>query len=73
MPLLLQITELNLWFQILQKVWNISMSLSGDNEEVLRKHWEKLSDGGMVLMPLEKADWEILLVCWWINMASGEW
>ncbi|MFW5719640.1 MAG: hypothetical protein ACOCXT_01265 [Candidatus Dojkabacteria bacterium] len=49
------------------------MSLSGDNEEVLRKHWEKLSDGGMVLMPLEKADWEILLVCWWINMASGEW
>jgi len=36
---------------------NMSMSLSGDNEEELRGYWDKLSDGGNVIMPLEKAPW----------------
>lgn len=36
---------------------NISMSLSGDNEEELRGYWDKLSTGGSVTMPLEKAPW----------------
>ena len=36
---------------------NISMSLSGDNEAELRGYYEKLSSGGMVTMPLEKAPW----------------
>ncbi len=36
---------------------NISMSLSGDNEEELRGYWDKLSEGGTVTMPLEKAPW----------------
>src|SRR5574338_325887 len=36
---------------------NISMSLSGDNEAELRSYYEKLSVGGMVTMPLEKAPW----------------
>jgi PhnB protein len=36
---------------------NISMSLSGDNEEELRGYWEKLSAGGNTIMPLEKAPW----------------
>lgn len=36
---------------------NMSMSLSGDNEEELRGYWGKLSDGGNVIMPLEKAPW----------------
>jgi PhnB protein len=36
---------------------NISMSLSGDNEEELRGYWNKLSEGGSVSMPLEKAPW----------------
>lgn len=35
----------------------ISMSLSGDNEEELRGYWEKLSAGGTLRMPLEKAPW----------------
>jgi PhnB protein len=35
----------------------ISMSLSGDNESELRGYWEKLSEGGTVAMPLEKAPW----------------
>jgi len=36
---------------------NISMSLSGDNETELRSYYEKLSAGGAVTMPLEKAPW----------------
>jgi len=36
---------------------NMSMSLSGDNEEELRGYWDKLSAGGTVTVPLEKAPW----------------
>lgn len=36
---------------------NISMSLSGDDEGLLRAYFEKLSDAGTVTMPLEKAMW----------------
>lgn len=36
---------------------NMSMSLSGDNEAELKAYFEKLSTGGMVAMPLEKAIW----------------
>jgi PhnB protein len=36
---------------------NISMSLSGDNEEELSDYYEKLSKGGNKTMPLEKAPW----------------
>jgi PhnB protein len=36
---------------------NISMSLSGDNETELKAYFEKLSAGGQVTMPLEKAPW----------------
>ena len=36
---------------------SISISLSGDNEEELRGYWDKLSEGGVVAVPLEKAPW----------------
>jgi PhnB protein len=36
---------------------NFSMSLSGDDEAELRGYFDKLSDGGSVTMPLEKAEW----------------
>jgi PhnB protein len=36
---------------------NISLSLSGDNEEVLRSYWNKLSKGASIREPLEKAPW----------------
>jgi PhnB protein len=36
---------------------SISMSLSGDNETELRGYWDKLSAGGKITMPLEKAPW----------------
>jgi PhnB protein len=36
---------------------NITISLSGEDEDDLRSYWEKLSDGGTVRMPLEKQMW----------------
>ena len=36
---------------------SISMSLSGDKEKELRSYFDKLSSGGEVTMPLEKAPW----------------
>jgi PhnB protein len=35
----------------------VSVSLSGDDEARLRGYWERLSDGGAVVMPFEKAPW----------------
>ena len=36
---------------------NFSMSLSGESEDELRGYFDKLSAGGSVTMPLEKAPW----------------
>jgi len=36
---------------------NITVSLSGDDAEALRGYWEKLSESGTVVMPLEKQMW----------------
>lgn len=36
---------------------NFSVSLSGEDESELRGYWDKLSEGGTVTMPLEKAPW----------------
>ena len=36
---------------------NIAVSLSGDDADELRQYWSKLSDGGNVMMPLEKQMW----------------
>lgn len=35
----------------------MSISLSGDDEKELIGYWESLSEGGTVVMPLEKAPW----------------
>jgi PhnB protein len=36
---------------------NGAISLSGDDERSLRGYWEKLREGGSIVMPLEKAPW----------------
>ena len=36
---------------------NYSVSLSGEDDDELRGYWKKLSDGGTVTMPLDKAPW----------------
>ena len=36
---------------------NMTISLSGDNGDDLRRYFERLADGGSVTMPLEKQVW----------------
>jgi PhnB protein len=36
---------------------NITISVSGEDADELRGYWDKLSDGGTVMMPLEKQMW----------------
>ena len=36
---------------------NMAVSLSGDDAEVLRRYWDKLSEGGTVSVPLERQMW----------------
>jgi PhnB protein len=36
---------------------NITISLSGDDEQELSGYWDKLSEGGTVTMPFEKQMW----------------
>jgi PhnB protein len=35
----------------------VAVSLNGDDEPRLRGYWERLSEGGTVTMPFEKAPW----------------
>jgi PhnB protein len=58
---------------------NGQVSLSGDDEGTLRGYWEKLSAGGTVSVPLEKAPWgDTFGMCvdrfgvpWLVNIAGG--
>lgn len=36
---------------------NGTISLSGDDADALRGYWDRLSDGGTVVMPLQKQMW----------------
>jgi len=57
---------------------NISVSLSGDDEDELRGYWNMLIDGGTAAMPLEKAPWgdsfgicvDRFGVTWMVNIAG---
>ena len=58
---------------------NYSVSLSGDDESELRGYWDQLSDGGTVVMPLDKAPWgdafgmcvDRFGVSWLVNIAGS--
>ena len=57
---------------------NFSMSLSGENAAEIKTYFEKLSAGGKVTMPLEKAAWgDTFGMCtdkfgvgWMVNISS---
>jgi PhnB protein len=59
---------------------NITISLSGEDEDDLRGYWEKLSDGGTVTMPLEKQMWGDIFgqcvdrfgIAWMVNIAQPQ-
>jgi PhnB protein len=56
----------------------VSVSLSGDDEARLRGYWERLSEGGTVTVPFEKAPWgDTFGMCvdrfgtnWMVNVAA---
>ncbi|WP_166876644.1 MULTISPECIES: VOC family protein [unclassified Salinibacterium] len=58
---------------------NYAVSLSGDDDSALRGYWERLSEGGTVSMPLEKAPWgdsfgqlvDKYGVSWLVNIAGA--
>jgi PhnB protein len=58
---------------------NYSVSLSGDEDAVLHGYWDKLSDGGTVTLPLEKAPWgdsfgmciDKFGVSWMVNISGA--
>ena len=35
----------------------IQLSVSGDDDELLKSYWDKLSEGGQVTVPMDKAPW----------------
>ena len=59
---------------------SVSISLSGDDEKMLRGYWDKLSPSGSVTMPLEKAPWgDTFGMCtdkfgiqWLVNIAGNQ-
>ncbi len=59
---------------------NITVSLSGDDSDLLHGYWEKLSSGGTVQMPLEKQMWgdefgscvDRFGVPWLVNIAQAQ-
>ncbi len=58
---------------------NFSVSLSGEDDAELRGYWDKLSAGGTVTVPLEKAPWgDSFGMCvdkfginWMVNIAGS--
>ncbi len=57
---------------------NISVSLSGDDTDLLRGYWKALSEGGTVTVPLEKQMWgdefgmctDRFGIAWMVNVAQ---
>jgi PhnB protein len=62
------------------KAAKIELSLSGEDEETLRRYWDGLSDGGKVTMPLEKAPWGDIFgmitdkysISWMVNITASK-
>lgn len=57
---------------------NGTISLSGDDDAMLRGYWDKLRQGGTIAMPLEKAPWgdsfgmviDKFGVAWFVNITA---
>jgi PhnB protein len=59
---------------------NMAISLSGDDTDLLHGCWDKLADGGTVLVPLEKQMWgdefgmcnDRFGIPWMVNIAGAQ-
>lgn len=58
---------------------NVQISLSGDDADALRGHWEALFNGGQIVMPLERQMWgddygqlvDKFRILWHVNIAGA--
>lgn len=58
----------------------IQLSLSGDDEAILKGYWEKLSESGTVTVPMDKAPWGDTFgmlvdkygISWMIDVTTGQ-
>jgi PhnB protein len=58
----------------------ITMSISGDDSEAMRRYWDGLAEGGTVQMPLERQMWgddygmlvDKFGVAWMVNIAGEQ-
>lgn len=58
---------------------NVQISLSGDDADALRGHWEALVNGGQIVMPLERQMWgddygqlvDKFRILWHVNIAGA--
>jgi PhnB protein len=63
-----------------QPVAGISVSVSGDDSDILRGYWDELSSGGTTTMPLQKQAWgdefgmcaDKFGVPWLVNISQPE-
>jgi len=59
---------------------NITVSLSGDDDDQLRAYWERLSEGGTVVLALSRQMWgdefgmctDKFGISWMVNIAKSE-
>jgi PhnB protein len=59
---------------------NFAVSLSGDDGDALRGYWDKLSDGGQVVVPMEKQMWgdefgqcvDRFGIAWMVNISAPQ-
>jgi PhnB protein len=59
---------------------NMSMSISGDDSEAIRRYWDGLAEGGTVQMPLERQMWgddfgaltDKFGIAWMVNIAGEQ-
>jgi PhnB protein len=63
-----------------QPMTGVSVSLSGDDADLLRGYWERLSAGGTITMPLQKQAWgdefgmcaDNFGVAWMVNISQPQ-
>lgn len=59
---------------------NMTVSLSGDDADELRRYWDALAEGGTVMVPLEKQMWgdefgmltDRFGIPWMVNIGSAQ-